>query len=260
MKYRSIIFLMAVCLFATAAYAQKVPDKPLNQWGKEESLKIINESAWAKTYQSTAGATGAAASQIGREQGQSASRGGSDPRSVARDFGPPPIRVRLHSGLPIRQAMVRLQQFDANYDKMSDADKAAFDASKKGFLDCSICKGYYVITITKDRDAGRTTVEEGIFQGMTFEDLKGQIRLENDKGEFREIVQFNAPKGPNDMTVMYFKRADDAGKDLITSANDSFKIVFSADFRGSKNRFAYLIPNTLDFKVDKIMKGDSLLF
>ena len=260
MKYRISIFVALVCLFASAVFAQKVPDKPLNQWGKEESLKIINESAWAKTYQSTAGAAGAAAGQVAREQGQSAGRGGSDPRSVARDFGPPPIRVRLHSGLPIRQAMVRLQQFDAGYDKMSDADKAAFDASKKGFIDCSICKDYYVVTITKDRDAGRTTVEEGVFQGMTFDELKGQIKLEADNGEFREIVQFNAPKGPNDMTVMYFKRTDAAGKTLIEPGTKSFKLTFSSDFRSPKNRFAYLIPNTLDFKVDKIMMGDKLMF
>jgi hypothetical protein len=260
MKYRIPMCVAVVCLFVSAAFAQKVPDKPYNQWGKEDALKIVNESAWAKTYQSTSGATGAAASQVAREQGQSVSRGGSDPRSVARDFGPPPIRMRLHSGLPLRQAMVRLQQLDNGYDKMNDADKAAFDASKKGFLDCTICKNYYVITITKDRDAGRSTVEEGVFQGMTFEDLKGQIKIENDKGEMREIVQFNAPKGPNDMAVMYFKRTDEAGKDLITAEAKSFKIVFSSDFRSTKNRFAYLIPNTMDFRVDKLMMGESLMF
>jgi len=260
MKYRISIFVAVVCLFASATFAQKVPDKPLNQWGKEESLKIINESAWAKTYQSTSGATGAAAGQVAREQGQSASRGGSDPRSVARDFGPPPIRVRLHSGLPLRQAMVRLRQMDAGYDKMSDADRAAFDASQKGFLDCSICKDYYVVTIMKDRDSGRTTVEEGVFQGMTFDELKGQVKLEADNGEVREIVQFNAPKGPNDMTVMYFKRADAAGKALIGPGTKSFKLTFSSDFRSPRNRFAYLIPNTLDFRVDKIMMGDKLMF
>ena len=260
MKYSVSTFVVVLCLFVASAFAQKVPDKPLSQWGKEDSLKIINESAWAKTYQSTSGATGAAAGQVAREQGQSAGRGGSDPRSVARDFGPPPIRVRLHSGLPLRQAMVRLQQLDAGYDKMNDVDKAAFDASKKGFIDCSICKDYYVVTITKDRDAGRSTVEEGVFQGMTFDDLKGHVRLEGDNGEFREIVQFNAPKGPNDMAVMYFKRTDAAGKALIDPQSKSFKLIFSSDFRSTRNRFAYLIPNTLDFRVDRLVMGEKLMF
>ncbi|MEQ1644815.1 MAG: hypothetical protein ABL959_15305, partial [Pyrinomonadaceae bacterium] len=76
----------------------------------------------------------------------------------------------------------------------------------------------------------------------------------------REIVQFNAPKGPNDMTVMYFKRSDAAGKALIGPGTKSFKLTFSSDFRSPKNRFAYLIPNTLDFRVDKIMMGDKLMF
>lgn len=260
MKYRIFVLVTLVCSFSAAAFAQKVPDKPLNQWGKEESFRIINESSWAKSYQSTKLASDAAAGQIAREQGQGANRGGSNPQSVARDSGPPSIRMRLHSGLPIRQAIVRLQQIDVGYDKMSDADKAAFDASKKGFLDCTICKNYYVMTITKDRDASRSTVEEGVFQGMTFEELKGQIKLVNDKGEEREIAQFNAPKGPNDMTVMYFKRTDAAGNPFLTPESKDFKIVFSADFLSTKNRFAYLIPRTMEFKVSKIVVGDAVMF
>lgn len=260
MKYRYVFLVAMTFLLSSFAFTQKIPDKPLNQWGKEESLKIVNESAWSKTYQSTVGATAAAAGQVAREQGQSVSRGGSDPRSVARDFGPPPIRMRLHSGLPLRQAMVRLMQIDAGYDKMSDADKAAYDAAKKGYLDCGICKNFYVVTIFKDRDAGRASVEEGVFQGMTFEDLKGHIKIENDKGEMREIFQFNAPKGPNDPAVLYFKRTDDAGIHLVRPDTKSFKIVFDSEFRSTKNRFAYLIPNTLEFRVDRLMVGETLMF
>ena len=254
------IFVAIICLLSSMAFAQKVSEKPFNQWGKEESLKIVNESAWSKTYQSTASSSAAAAAQIAREQQQSRIGGAPESYRVERNFGSPPIRVRLHSALPLRQAMVRLQQIDAGYDKMSDAERAAYDAAKKGYIDCSICNNFYVITIFKDRDASRSTVEEGVFQSMTFEELKGQVKLENDKGEARDIFQFNAPKGPNDPAVLYFKRADDTGKMLIGPDTKSFRIVFSSDFRGTKNRFADLIPNTLDFRVDKLMMGDKLMF
>lgn len=260
MKYRIFVLAILLCGAATSALAQKVPDKPVNQWGKEESLKILSESAWAKTYQSNSGASNAAASQSVRELGQSVNRGGSDPRSVARDFGPPPITMRLHSGSPIRQAIIRLQQIANGYDKMSDADKTAFDNSKKGLLDCAICKDYYVITITKATDASRSAVEEGVFQGMTFEDLKGNVKLVNDLGEERPLIQFNAPKGPNDMTVFYFKRTDDAGKPFLTTQSKDFRFVFDNAFLDSKNRFAYLLPRSLEFKVSKLVVGDALMF
>lgn len=259
MKYRVLTLFIAVFCVAGTAFAQKL-EKPFTQWGKEDALKLWNESAWAKTYQSTDGSTAAAAAQVGREQRQTVNRGGSDPRSVARDFGPPPITMRLHSGLPIRQAMVRLQQIANGYDKMSEADKAAFDASKKGFLDCNICKDYYVITITKARDASHSTVEEGIFQGMTMEDLKGNLKLVNDAGEERPIVQFNPPKGPEDMTVFYFKRNDDSGKPLLTTQSKSFQIVFRAEFLDIKNRFTPYVPRTMEFKVNKLVVGENLLF
>lgn len=258
MKLRSIGVTAGVLAFTVAAFAQS--DKPYSKWGKEDALRIITDSAWAKPYQSNTGSANAAAAQIRREQGQSSSSGGSDPRSVARDFGPPPVTLRLHSALPMRQAMVRLQQIDANYDKMSDSEKAMFDKSREKYLECAICHDYYVVTLAKAPDASRSTVEEGVFQGMTMADLKGNIKLMNDKGEVRELAEFNPPKGPRDLAVFYFKRLDDAGNPLFTTDSKEVKFVISPTFLDSRNRFAYLLPQRFDLKVSKMVVGDKLLF
>ena len=257
---KNLKFLTVLCLlvFSVPAFAQK--DKPYQQWGKEETLRLYNDSAWAKPYQSNIGAANAAAGQIRREQGQTSSSGGSDPRSVARDFGPPPVTLRLHSALLIRQAIVRMQQIDVGYDKMSESDRAAFDKSKESFLKCTICNDYYVVTLTKAPDASKSTVEEGIFQGMTMADLKGNIKLVNEKGEERELAEFNPPKGPLDRTVFYFKRTNDAGVPLFTKDSKEVKFVFSPTFLDTKNRFAYLLPRTFEFKASKMVVGDSLIF
>jgi len=258
MKFKRILVVFCLFVFAVSAFAQK--DKPYNKWGKEEALRMVTDSAWAKPYQSNQGGANAAAGQVAREQGQTSSSGGSNPRSVARDFGPPPVTMRLHSALPMRQAMVRLQQIDAGYDKMSDADKAAFDASKQKFLDCAICKDYYVVTLTKAPDASRSTVEEGIFQGMTAADLKGNVKMVNEKGEERELAEFNAPKGPRDQAVFYFKRTNDAGVPLFSSDSKEVKFVFSPGFLDVRNRFAYMLPRTFEFKASKMMIGEELVF
>lgn len=252
--------LLIVAVFAIPAVGQSFLEKPYTTWGREDALRIVTDSAWAKPYQSTSGSTAAAAGQVAREMGQSSTSGGSNPRSVARTFGPPPVTMRLHSALPLRQAMVRLQQFEIGYDKLSDADKAAFDKSRKGYLDCAICNEYYVVTLVRAPDASKTVVEEGVFQGFTMAELKGNIRLVNDKGEERELVEFNAPKNVRDAAVFYFKRTDADGKLLITRESKELKLIFGAEILSQKNRFAFLLPRTFEFKVSKLIHGDAVLF
>lgn len=253
--------LLIAALFALPVVGQSFLDKPYSTWGREDALRIVTDSAWAKPYQSTSGSTAAAAGQVAREMGQSSTGGGSNPRSVARNFGPPPVTLRLHSALPMRQAIVRLQQLEIGYDKLNDADKAAFDKSRKGYLDCSICKEYYVVTLIRAADSSsQTGVEEGVFQGFTAADLKGNVRLVNDKGEERELIEFNAPKNVRDAAVFYFKRTDANDKVLITRESKELKLIFSADILSEKNRFAYLLPRTFEFKVSKLIHGDSVLF
>jgi hypothetical protein len=254
-----ISFAWLICLTITIS-AQKVSEKPFQKWSKDEALRVLSDSSWARTYQSTEGAAGAAAQQIGREQNQSVYSGGSNPRSVARNFGPPPVVIRLHSALPIRQAMIRLQQLGAGYDKMDEKKKADFDAETKAFLGCGICQNYYVVTITQFPNATGPGVEEGIFQRMTLKDMKGNVWLENEKGEQRELVQFTPPKGRGDSAVFFFARKDDKGNPFLTSESKDFKFVFKNDFLTTNNPYAGLVPRNFEFKVSKMMVGDNVEF
>ncbi|MEJ7625105.1 MAG: hypothetical protein WKF34_14025 [Pyrinomonadaceae bacterium] len=260
MKYSKILLSVLIALVAFSAAGQKLAEKPLEKWSKDDALEVLNNSAWAKPYQSTTGSANAAASQIAREQGQTASSGGSNPRSVGRDFGPPPVTLRLFSAMPIRQAMVRLRQVDINYDKLTGEEKKKFDASQAKFLECAICKDYYVVTLNKAVDSSGNTTEEGIFQGMTAAELKGNIRLLNDKGEMRELVQFNPPRNARDQAVFYFKRLNEAGQPLLTKESKNVKFVFDSAFLATKNRFAYLLPRTFEFAIQKMMVKDDIVF
>jgi len=143
---------------------------------------------------------------------------------------------------------------------MSSEDKAKYDASRKVFLDCAICKDYYVLTLTKARDSSPGAVDEGVFQGLTLADLKGNVKLVNDRGEERELVQFTAPKNSGDSALFFFKRTDEAGKHLITPDSKELRFVFANDFLAPRNRYAYLLPRSFDFKVSKMMVGNKLMF
>jgi hypothetical protein len=262
MKLNSSKMLLFICMFflTVAASAQKNLDKPFQNWSKSDATKIVSDSGWAQTYQSIAGSSSALAQQIARESTQTANRGGGNPRSVERNLGPPPVVIRLHSALPVRQALIRLQQIGAGYDKMSGDKKAEFDASTKGFLECAICKNYYVVTLTQFTDASNQRVEEAIFQRFTLNDVKDNVYLINDKGEKRELVQFTPPKGAGDSAIFFFARKDAQGNQFLTPDNKEFKFVFKDDFLTSRNPYAGLIPRNFEFKVSKITVSENLEF
>ncbi|MDM7923301.1 MAG: hypothetical protein QUS14_13465 [Pyrinomonadaceae bacterium] len=253
MRVPSTLLLFIIAIPFCAVYGQDKYDKPISKFGKEEAFKIVNDSPWAKPYQSNARSTA-------REGGQPGMAGGSNPRSIARDFGPPPVIMRLHSGEVYRKAVVRLQQIDVGYDKFSDEKKAEFDASRKIFLECKICTEHYVVTLTKVNYTKDGLVDEGIFQSMTLEDLKGNVTLTNDAGEERELIHFTPPKNAGDSAILYFKRADASGKHLVTPETKEFRLVFKPTFLDGKNRYAQLLPQFYDFRVSKLVIGGKLMF
>jgi hypothetical protein len=261
MKLKKKIFLTALVLLVfNSISAQKFLDKPYQKWKKDEALKLLNDSAWSKTFQSALSASGASAVQVGREQAQNANSGGSNPRSVARDYGNPPVVIRLHSALPIRQAIVRMQQIAEGYDKLPDNQKAQFDESAAKFIACAVCKDYYVVTITKSTDTSSGRVSDGIFQTMTIKDVKGNVGLVNDKSEKRDVVQFTPPKGDGESAVFFFKRLDEKGRPLIDKSTKNFKFLFQNTFLNAGNAYSGLVPLNWEFDVSKIILGEKIEF
>jgi hypothetical protein len=253
MRSRISFILILLAISSVEMFAQEKYDKPVNKFGKEEAWRIVNDSPWAKPYQANSAGTA-------RQQGEQGYQGGSNPRSIARDAGLPPVTARLHSGEVYRKAVVRLQQIDNGYDKLGDDKKAEFDKSRQVFLDCKICNEHYVITLTKTNYSKDGVVDEGIFQSLTLADLKGNVTLENDSGEVRELVHFTAPKGPGDSALFYFKRTDASGKHLVTAETKEFRLAFKPDFLERDSRYGKLVPKFYDFKVSKLIVGDKVMF
>jgi hypothetical protein len=246
-------------LFSGNVSAQKL-DKPFTEWSKDAAQGLLNDSPWAKTYQSTAGAAAADAQNSAREQADNVFTSGQRGRS-ARSGGPPPVVIRLHSALPIRQAIIRLNQISSGYEKMSQTQKQEFDSNAKKFLECAVCQDYYVVTITQFPGSSTESVEEGIFQSLKREDFIGNVWLANDKGETRQLAQFIPPKGKGEAAVFFFPRKDEKGNLLITPESKELRFVFKTDFLNSpNNRFAYLVPRFFEFKVSKMVVGQEVMF
>lgn len=257
---RYVLIATLVVFSVSAVSAQKFLSKPYTSWSTEEAQKIINDSGWARTYISTDGNAQADAQSASRTQRDTVNSGGGRPGSTARTLGTLPLVARLHSSLILRQAMVRLQQINIKYDKMSDSDKAKFDASRKGYLECPICKDFYVVTLTKYTDSSGETVGDGIFQSVTLDDIKGKVALVNDKGERRMLFQFNPAKSAGDAAVLYFPRKDENGNPLITADSKEVELVFSGEFVDWNKRYAGQYPRKFEFDVSKMTVDGNVAF
>ena len=259
LKFYSLILLVFIGAFASVAAGQKVLDKPIDQWSRKDAMDILTSSPWAKIYSSNEGAASAAATEALRAQSDNSLRGRERSRSE-RAGGFPPVVFRLHSGLPIRLALIRLNQIAANYDKMDAKGRTEFDESARKLLECAACQSYYIITVTKAPNPSGQEVEEAIFEGMKLEQMKGNVSLRNEKGETRQPVQFIAPLKRGDSAVFVFSKKDEKGNLLLSKDSKSVSIVFDSAFLTTANRFAYLLPKSIEFEVSKITVADNVVF
>lgn len=110
-KSKLLLFVCLCCLTGTVS-AQKFLEKPYQKWSKEDAIKLLTDSSWVQTYQSAEGLAAAEREQAAKSQADQSMRGtGGRPTvgSTARNLGQTPVVIRLHSALPVRQALVRLR-------------------------------------------------------------------------------------------------------------------------------------------------------
>lgn len=259
--FKPRIFSVVACLFLLSCVvsAQKILEKPIEKWSKDDALEVLNNSPWAQTYQSISGAAAASANEAVRSQSDNRLTGAERGRTE-RSGGPAPVVARLHSSLAIRLALTRLNQIAANYDKLDDKGKAKFNESARGMLECTQCQNYYVVTLTQFANATGQGVEEAIFQGLTNEQMKGNITLKNDKGESRDLAHFLPPQKRGDSAVFFFARNDASGKALIDKSNSEVIVAFDNAFFSTGNRYSHLIPRNFTFKVSKLIFADQVVF
>jgi hypothetical protein len=198
------VVLSAIVALNLAASAQDFwMEKSYQRWTKEEIIRLISDSPWAQVREVEADATTATGTI-------------------------PNVTIRLRSAVPIRQALVRLRQIEAKYDKMDEKRRAEFDEKVRGTLDCPACQENYVVTISPPISTRR--LENGVYglKGAVLAMLKGKVYLINDSGEKRELVHFVAPKNDTDEAALFFPRGDEKGNPFLTNKNRSFTFVFDA--------------------------------
>jgi len=263
MKIHITLALFVLCLLSFSVPAQKLFEKPYHKWSRDDAEKVLSQSPWVRTYQSAEGQAAIDKEAMLKEQDNlRITPGGraTDARAQKADLAVAGILVRLHSSIVVREAIVRLQEIAAGYDRMDDQKRAAFDASVKDLIDCPYCRNYYIVTMNKAVDSSHRSVEDGLFQTMTNQQMKGSVWLVNDAGVKAPLAQFIPPKGAGADAVFFFQRRDAEGKELITPESKTFKIQFSGEFFTSANPYAKIIPTSFEFEVKPLVQGEKVAF
>ena len=214
-----LIFALVSCAGAIAAQASW-NNKPYTQWSKPEAEAILNNPPWAirnevrirfdKETQVAAGSySGVSSGAASQSQTEVTSQ-------APVDFI---FTLRLRSALPVRQALVRLRQLESDR-KMSDQERASFDARTKGLLECPACANNYVISLSsKSTNTPGADAVYTLFKGGRLADLQRYVYIANERGERRQLIYFVPPKAPGDEATFYFLRLDDHGAPLLGPEN-----------------------------------------
>jgi len=207
------LLLVLSCLTLCARGQDPWTNKPFAEWSKAETEKLLNDSPWAKTQEVRSGS----------------------------GLGPPTdfkFTLRLRSALPVREALVRHKQIEAKYERMSEKDRAAFDARTKGLLDCPACADNYVLSLSSrsDNSPGWDLVFRS-YEKMSLALLQENVFLTNEKGERRKLVHFIPPKAAGEEAIFFFPRLDDSGKALIGPENVTLSFHLSPQNAGSAKNF-----------------------
>jgi hypothetical protein len=226
--------LIFVLFFAVQnAFAQEDfwMTKSYKRWTKNEIEKLAGESPWATLV-----------GDDGNAQVLNASY----------------VTMRLRSSILIREALVRFMQIEAKYEKMDANKKIEFDKKTKGTLECPACVENYAVSISSP--VVNRQVRNGLpgLINVKFEQLKGKIYLQNDKGERRELVFFNAPLSNDGEATMFFPRLDAKGNPFLTKENKTFSIIFDKKGNGSLANIS--IPENTKFDVQKILIDGNVEF
>jgi hypothetical protein len=217
--YQAVGFAVAVLYLSCGSLAlgqTYTVDNSYKKWSKKDVERILNDSPWVSVQEVRIRREGQAQRIAGappsltKDETNSVASGGSD---IPIDFI---FTLRLRSAPAIREALVRQKQLDAKYDAMDEKQRAAFDQSVKGLLECPACAGNYVVTLSsKSKNSPGADAVYSTFKGAQLEDIKRYIYLANERGERRELLHFVAPKGPGEEAVFFFSRLDDKGNPLF---------------------------------------------
>ena len=218
-------------------------EKPYTEWTEKECRKLLQNSPWAKRYS----LGGVIIEVIHPTQVEGVERvRESNPRME--------YDVRLLSALPIRQALVRLQQINADYDKMSPGQRQAFDQKAETLLN----RQYHDIVVVLVDYRSNTNMYDmemaRYWQQKTTETLKNFVFL-GGGGKLAPLLGYAAGQGSARTFQLVFPREHE-GRPLLRPDSKSLRLEFlHPNIRGQGE-----VRAVVAFKVKKMLVEGEVVY
>ncbi len=239
---RTLTNFLAVLLLASvaASAAEFWEKKDYRRWSEKDCRKMLQNSPWAKQrIFSQVHITPLGAGSATERQ--------DNPRIT--------YQVQLRSALPVRQALVRLQQHRTGYDKLAEEERRAFDEQAEAFLrrdvsDVVVLYVMYGSTVWNDAlDLQR------YWQRQTTATLKNTTFLIGRHGRKADLKHYAVVKGGGQAFQFAFPRYVD-GQPLVGLQDKSLQLEFvHPNIRGQGEERVLL-----GFKVKKMVVEDKVVY
>lgn len=174
MSLSLVTFLFASIL--TAGTGEIPSEDPYWKWSLEKATQVLNSSAWARqeTFTRVVGGVGS---------------GVSGEKEIYNTF-----YVRFLSARPIREAYLRIQQIQHNYDHFTDEEKKRFDSLTRPNLDMDTSRWVVVTIAFRSNDPNEESSVRRYFQAQTKETLKTRAFLSTQRFPQVEIAAYFPPR------------------------------------------------------------------
>jgi hypothetical protein len=230
--FPALLLLGVSSLFAAEFWEKKT----YYEWTDKECAKMLTDSPWAWELKLLrAGNLGSSDAAEGQQYVS--------------------YIIRLHSALPIRQAMVRQMQIANKYDSLSNEQKQAFDKQTEGFLNADysdkvvVNVSYSINIVREDQNLARA------WQSQTMDIMKNSVFLYAGKGEKARLLDFKVGQGAQRDFQFIFPRQV-GGKPILSETDKSLTLEFSypiVALMGDGRGYA-------EFKVKKMLLNGALAY
>jgi hypothetical protein len=222
--------------------------KDWKTWTKGDCKKMLEDSPWAKRFLVENNSSNGSLPSTGQGAQSTAQLGNAGTGEIS-------YYIQFRSAAPVRQAVIRQAQIDAHYDKMSDAEKKAFDDKMEQQMNAikpDVIAVHVVFAATKP-DLG--TSVSTYWHTLPADTVPMNFYLITEKGTKVPPMTFSFVKGTDSEFDVTFPR--NAGAEPVIAPDaKSMKVQFPNPAFGDFPEKTV----TTDFKLDKMSWNGKVTF
>jgi hypothetical protein len=222
--------------------------KDWKTWTKSDCKKMLEDSPWARRILIENNASNSSLPSAGQGQQHQGQLGNSGTGEIT-------YYVQLRSAAPVRQAVIRQAQIDAKYEKMSDAEKKAFDdkmEQQMNMIKPEVIAIHVVFDASK-QDLGSSVTS--FWHSLPPDTVPMNFYLVTEKGTKVPPMTFSFVTGTENEFDITFPR--NAGADpVIATGAKSLKVQFQNPAVGDFP----VKPVNAEFKLDKMTWDGKVAF